>query len=760
MMHHKDTSISVALISTFNLCMRTKSKVPFPVVYGMSIAVFSSVVGIISVIIAVYLARWVLRQDPGPEKVRFISEAIATGARAYLFRQYRYLSAVLIALIVIIFGGLTAVYHSVSVGGLSAVAFVVGALGSMIAGYLGMYVTTRSSSRSAMAAYKSAYDALKVAWRAGSVMGLMLAGVALLLISVLYMGFAIAVPSQWAIALIAMAFGASLVTLFMRVGGGIYTKAADLGADLVGKVEKGIPEDDPRNPGVIADNVGDNVGDVAGMAADVFESYVVIMTGTLFLGWVMNLPLTLLLLPLLYGALALLATFVGVFTLRLKGNQHPLSAISFDIYEVIGIAIVLFFASSYVLLKGYGMTAVLAPLAASLGAIVAPIVLALTGYYTHYTYKPVKEIASQATISPATVIVTGYSYGLMSAIPVVLLIAAIIGATYAIGYFAFNGLTTPIVGGAGSAGLLAGIYGTALASVGLLSVAGIIITADSFGPVSDNAAGVAEMSSLPEEVRDRLDVLDAVGNTTKATTKGYAISSAALAALVLFVGLIFEVLSVAKQSYALNSATLLNSIMVLNPNLLIGAFVGAVVVYMLASRTLGAVGKTAMEIVEEIRRQFRERPGILEWKEKPDYARVVDIATRRAIQEFMLPVIVVIIAPIVVGLVLGWQAIVGLILGAIVIGFPRALLMSNAGGAWDNAKKYIESGNLGGKGSEAHKAAVIGDTVGDPFKDTTGPSMNPLIKVLNTLPVVFAPMIVAANGAIGPWMLVHGLLAL
>ncbi|MGC9210117.1 MAG: sodium-translocating pyrophosphatase [Acidilobus sp.] len=742
------------------------------------IALFSAVIGVISVGIAVGLALWVLRQDPGPENVRFISEAIATGARAYLFRQYRTLSIVLAVLAVIIGVGITYVSQSSALGASTAVAFIVGALGSMSAGYLGMYVTTRSASRAAMAARTGVYESLRLAWRAGAVMGLSLAGIALLLISVLYLGFTAVLPKSWALALISMAFGASLITLFMRVGGGIYTKAADLGADLVGKVEKGIPEDDPRNPGVIADNVGDNVGDVAGMAADVFESYIVIVTGTIFLAWVMGWYSTypvLVALPLLYGALALIATFIGVAIIRLRGSQHPLTAISYDIYETIAIAVVLFFLVSYFLLRDLGASvALVAPLATSLGAIIAPIVLALTGYYTHYTYKPVKSIARQALISPATVIVTGYAYGLVSAIPVILLIAFILGITYAMGYFAFSGLASSSLTSVGAlsavlhsySGFLAGIYGTALASVGLLSVAGIIITADSFGPVSDNAAGVAEMASLPEEVRDRLDVLDAVGNTTKATTKGYAISSAALAALVLFIGFIFEVLSVSANQPNVQVSDLmgmLNSLMLINPNVLIGALVGAIVVYFLASRTLNAVGRTAMEIVEEIRRQFREHPGIMEWKEKPDYARVVDIATRRALAEFMTPVIVAIVAPIVSGLLLGWQAVAGLIMGAILVGVPRALLMANAGGAWDNAKKYIESGadpSLGGKGSEAHKAAVIGDTVGDPFKDTTGPSMNPLIKVLNTLSVVFAPMIVAANAAIGVHVLVHGLLAL
>ncbi len=697
------------------------------------------VLGIVGTIYAIYLARWVLKQDPGTEKMKKISEAISVGARAYLFRQYRTIGLVLAVLTAVI---------GIGIGVLAAVSFLIGALGSMLAGYLGMYVTTRSASRAAQAARNGVGPALKVAWRAGAVMGLALSSIALLAISGLYIAYS-NVTREWALPLVALGFGASLITLFMRVGGGIYTKAADLGADLVGKVEVGIPEDDPRNPGVIADNVGDNVGDVAGMSADVFESYIVTLTAAVFLAWIVGLPVEFVELPILYGALALLATFIGVAALRAGNVRDPMKSISMSINLTILLSVVLFIIASFAVVGKYGVFEALAMgVAASLGALLTPIILKITDYYTSFTYRPVVRIAEQAQISPATVIVTGYSIGLVSAIPTIGIISAVLGVTYYLGYVVLGDIAAAAYGTYGP--LLAGIYGTAIASVGLLSVAGIIITADSFGPVSDNANGVVEMAELPEDVRNVTDVLDSIGNTTKATTKGYAIASAALAALVLFIALIFEVVrAINALGYSIGLGDILKSISAANPNVLVGAFIGAIVVYLFSSRTLGAVGVTAMEIVNEIRRQFRERPGILEWKEEPDYARVVDIATRRALGEFVVPGLVAIVIPLVTGIVLGWQALVGLILGAIIAGVPRALLMANAGGAWDNAKKYIELGHFGGKKSDAHKAAVVGDTVGDPFKDTTGPSLNPLIKVLNTLSVVFAFIIVYLNNHMG-----------
>ena len=705
-------------------------------------ALFGVVVGILGVLYAVYLARWVLRQNPGNEKMQFISQAIATGARAYLFRQYRTLAALLTVLAVLI---LLAIDLPRGTYGLTMLGFVIGALGSMLAGYLGMYVTTRSASRVAQAAATGGMGgALLVSWRAGAVMGLSLASIALLLISGFYLVFK-AVTHDWAVPLVALGFGASLVTLFMRVGGGIYTKAADLGADLVGKIEAGIPEDDPRNPGVIADNVGDNVGDVAGMAADVYESYIVTVTAAIFLAFILGLPAQYIEMIILFATLALVATFVGVYLLKTSGVKHPLSAISMAIYSTIALSVVLFFIGSFLLgIETWRALALAA--ATSLGALVAPVIVKITDYYTSYNYGPVRRIADQAKISPATVIITGYGVGLMSAIPAVFVIAAVLGISYVLGFYA-----VPVTAFGDYSKYLAGIFGTAMASVGLLVVAGIIITADSYGPVSDNANGVVEMAGLPENVREVTDVLDSVGNTTKATTKGYAIASAALAALVLFIALIFEIVNAAATIKGVSMLTILDNSLkalhIINPSVLIGAFIGVLLVYFFTSRTLEAVGRTAMEIVEEIRRQFREKPGILEWKEQPDYARVVDIATRRALGEFLVPGLAAIIVPLLTGLLLGWNALAGLIMGAIVAGVPRALLMANAGGAWDNAKKYIELQGL--KKTDMHKAAVIGDTVGDPFKDTSGPSLNPLIKVLNTLSVVFAYAIIFTNIALG-----------
>jgi K(+)-stimulated pyrophosphate-energized sodium pump len=706
-------------------------------------ALFGVVVGILGVLYAVYLARWVLRQNPGNEKMQFISQAIATGARAYLFRQYRTLATLLTVLAVLI---LLAIDLPRGTYGLTMLGFVIGALGSMLAGYLGMYVTTRSASRVAQAAAATGGmgRALAVSWRAGAVMGLSLAGIALLLISGFYLVFK-AVTHDWAVPLVALGFGASLVTLFMRVGGGIYTKAADLGADLVGKVEAGIPEDDPRNPGVIADNVGDNVGDVAGMAADVYESYIVTVTAAIFLAAILGLPAQYIEMIILFATLALVATFVGVNLLKTSGVKHPLSSISMAIYATIALSVVLFFIGSFLLgIEAWRALALAA--ATSLGALVAPVIVKITDYYTSYNYGPVRRIAEQAKISPATVIITGYGVGLMSAIPIIAVIAAVLGVSYAIGFYA-----VPVTAFGDYSKYLAGIFGTAMASVGLLVVAGIIITADSYGPVSDNANGVVEMAGLPENVREVTDVLDSVGNTTKATTKGYAIASAALAALVLFIALIFEIVNAAAAIKGMNMLNILDNslkaLQVINPSVLIGAFIGVSLVYFFTSRTLEAVGRTAMEIVEEIRRQFREKPGILEWKEQPDYARVVDIATKRALGEFLVPGLAAIIVPLLAGLLLGWNALAGLIMGAIVAGVPRALLMANAGGAWDNAKKYVELQGL--KKTDMHKAAVIGDTVGDPFKDTSGPSLNPLIKVLNTLSVVFAYAIIFTNIALG-----------
>jgi len=710
------------------------------------------VVSVIGLVYGGWSAAWVLRQDPGTDKMREISGLIAEGARAFLAREYRTIFPVGVVLAALVGAAYYIGFHSGLMVALAIVSFALGALGSGLAGYIGMYVTTRSASRTAQAARREGLgSALKVSYRAGSVMGTMLASIALLIISILFMAYQ-ATP-LWGEALIPAAFGASLMSLFIRVAGGIYTKAADWGADIVGKIEAGIPEDDPRNPGVIADNVGDNVGDCAGMASDVYESLVVVLTGAMFLAAVFKMPLGFAEFPLLAVSSALIGGLVGMQVVRgrAEGSEGVMGKLNASLYVATAVSIVLVALVS-VFLFGATMAAAAIVVSDFLGMITAIAVLHFTEYYTHYTHAPVKNIAKQSTVNAGSVIVAGYSYGLASAVPVLLVVALVLGLSFALGYSIITpGITasdiaiTPEMGG---------IFGTAIASIGLLSMSGIVITMDSFGPVSDNASGLAEMAGLPPEVRESTDILDAIGNTTKATTKGYAIASAGLAALVLFIGFVYEAVerlmplnvsasSIIERAFSMTS--------VLEPDLLMGAFIGVVLVYVFSSRTLMSVSRTAMELVEEIRRQFREIPGILEGKSKPDYSRAVDIVTRHALGEFMFPGLLAVALPIIVGLLLGWIALVGLILGTIIVGFPRALLMSNGGGAWDNAKKYIEANgdpSLGGKGSPAHKNAIVGDMVGDPFKDTTGPSLNPLIKVVNTVSVVFAAAIVAVDSVL------------
>jgi len=711
--------------------------------------IFPVIISILGIIYGAWAASWVLKQDAGTDKMKEISNLIAEGAKTFLLREYKTILPIGVVLAVLI---LLAYYlgfrGDILVAALAMASFALGALGSGMAGYIGMYVTTRSASRTAQAASKAGLGgALMVSYRAGSVMGTMLASTALLVVSVLFAVYR-AVTGLWGEALIATAFGASLMSLFIRVAGGIYTKAADWGADIVGKVEAGIPEDDPRNPATIADNVGDNVGDVAGMASDVYESLVVVLTGTLLLTAVFHMPLRFTVFPLLVTAAALISTLIGMQVVRGRiegGAAGAMRRLNSSLYTTVTVTAVLVIIGAAAIFHSASVMAAVM-ISDILGMLTAIAVLHITENYTHYTHEPVKNIAKQATISASNVVVTGYSYGLMSAVPVLLVVALVLGASFALGYYLI-GTPNPF---------MAGIYGTAMASTGLLSIAGIVITIDSFGPVSDNASGLAEMSGLPEQVREATDALDAIGNTTKATTKGYAIASAGLAALVLFIGFVYEIIERIMPGYSVASSEVLRTILlntsVLRPDLLVGAFIGAALVYTFSSRTLMSVSRTAMELVEEIRRQFKEIPGILEGKNKPDYARAVDIVTGHALREFMVPGLMAVIVPVLVGLILGWVALVGLILGTILLGFPRALLMANAGGAWDNAKKYIEAKmdpSLGGKGGPAHKNAVIGDVVGDPFKDTTGPSLNPLIKVVNTVSVVFAAAVVSTNAALG-----------
>ena len=692
------------------------------------------VIPLIGLAYALYNVHWILSRRVDDEKLSELSDLIAKGAETFLKREYSLILPTGIALMVIIGFVYYAIFHSASLAAYAVLSFALGALGSGLAGYVGMYVTTRSSSRTAVAARRGIGEALKVSFRAGSVMGVMLASVAVLTVSSLYVAYS-ALTRDWATALAPVALGASLMSLFIRVAGGIYTKAADWGADMVGKVESNIPEDDPRNPGVIADNVGDNVGDVAGMASDVYESFIVVLTGTLILISVFNVPKTLASLTLAVTSLVLLATLLGIQLVRgnVKGGDlasASMRKLSNALTATVLIGSVLTVGYSLVSLRD-PLEAIASSLSVVMGFITAVAVLYVTQYFTHYTYNPVRDIARQAVFSASNVIVTGYSYGLLSAAPIIAIVALALGASFYLGYL-YIPTSMPIEGG---------VMGTALASVGLLSLAGVVISLDSYGPVSDNANGLVEMAGLGDEVRRVTDALDAIGNTYKATTKGYAIASAGLAALVLFIGFIYEVLSHGNPNTVLGSA--LSYLSIVNPMLLVGILIGAILVYVFSSRLLIAVGRAASELVEEIRSQFRTRK-ILEGLEKPDYNRAIDIVTRHALREFMIPALLAVAIPVIVGLTLGWVALAGLILGTIIVGLPRALLMANAGGAWDNAKKFIEAEldpGLGGKGSIAHKNAVIGDVVGDPFKDTAGPSLNPLIKVVNTVSIVFAPAV-------------------
>jgi len=693
------------------------------------------VIPLIGLAYALYNVHWVLSRRVDNEKLSELSGLIAKGAETFLKREYSLILPTGIALMVIIGFVYYAIFHSASLTAYAVLSFALGALGSGLAGYVGMYVTTRSSSRTTTAARRGIGEALKVSFRAGSVMGVMLASVAVLTVSSLYVVYS-ALTRDWAITLAPVALGASLMSLFIRVAGGIYTKAADWGADMVGKVESNIPEDDPRNPGVIADNVGDNVGDVAGMASDVYESFIVVLTGTLILISVFNMPEALASLTLALTSLVLLATLLGVQVVRGDVKGEDLASASM---RKLGNALTATVLIGSALTIGYSLVslrntleAIASSLSVVMGFITAVAVLYVTQYFTHYTYSPVKDIARQAVFSASNVIVTGYSYGLLSAAPIIAIVALALGASFYLGY-SYIPTSMPIEGG---------VMGTALASVGLLSLAGVVISLDSYGPVSDNANGLAEMAGLGGEVRRVTDALDAIGNTYKATTKGYAIASAGLAALVLFIGFIYEVLSYNNPNTDVLS-TALSYLSIVNPMLLVGILIGAILVYVFSSRLLIAVGKAASELVEEIRRQFSTRK-ILEGLEKPDYNKAIDIVTHHALREFMAPALLAVAIPVIVGLTLGWVALAGLILGTIIVGLPRALLMANAGGAWDNAKKFIEAEldpGLGGKGSIAHKNAVIGDVVGDPFKDTAGPSLNPLIKVVNTVSIVFAPAV-------------------
>ncbi len=689
---------------------------------------------VVAGLFAVLQAKKVMGYSEGTEKMQKLAASIREGANAYLKRQYttvlKVFAIVFVVLLVIAFAS-----GGKMLSKFTPFAFVTGGIWSMLAGLVGMKIATSSNARTAQAASESLNKGLRVAFSSGSVMGFTVVGLGMLDITIWFFllryAFGIDDPVQLGNIMVMNGMGASFMALFARVGGGIYTKAADVGADLVGKVEAGIPEDDPRNPATIADNVGDNVGDVAGMGADLYESYVGSILATFALSAVGGYGFAGMLLPMALAVVGIICSIIGSFLVKTKENasqQALLKSLRTGTYTAAILAAVLAAPLCFLLLRNDGWGVYVAILCGLIGGCAIGY---FTEYYTSDTYKPTQELAAASETGSATIIIGGISLGLKSTLTSILIVAAAV----LISYFAAGGSKT-IVDGAGhfTEAFNKGLYGIGIAGVGMLSTLGITLATDAYGPVADNAGGIAEMAGLPEEVRERTDALDSLGNTTAATGKGFAIGSASLTALALLVSYVNIVQD--------NTEEILNFTLT-SPTVLVGLFIGAMLTFVFSAFTMSAVQRAAQSIVVEVRRQFKEIPGIMEYKADPDYAQCVSLCTQGALHEMVAPALLAIVVPLATGLILGPTGVVGLLGGVSVTGFAMAVFMSNAGGAWDNAKKYIEGGHHGGKGSEQHKAAVVGDTVGDPFKDTSGPSLNILIKLCSTVSIVFSGLILA-----------------